>query len=167
MKNIEITALSIRPAAESDAALILTFIRELAAFEKLEDQITADEESICVSIFEKKQAEVIIGEFGGKAAAFALYFHNYSTFLGRANLYLEDLFVREDFRGKGIGKAMLHRLAKIAVAQGCGRLDWACLDWNRPAIGFYRKLGAQVIDDRRIFRFGGDVLLSFAGSESL
>jgi GNAT superfamily N-acetyltransferase len=152
----------IRFAKEKDAALILTLIHELAAFEKLEDQITATVEDIYVSLFEKKQAEVIIGEVSGEPAAFALFFHNYSTFLGKANLFLEDLFVKEEYRGKGFGKSMLCHLAQIAVERGCERLDWLCLDWNSPAIDFYQGIGAITLGDRQIFRISGDRLADFA-----
>lgn len=163
MSNI---GFSIRFAEEKDAALILKFIQDLATFEKLDHEITADEEDIRISLFERKQAEVIIGEVNGRPAAFALFFHNYSTFLGKANLYLEDLFVKTEYRGKGFGKAMLRRLAEIAVARGCERLDWLCLDWNRSAVAFYQRLGAQIIDDRRVLRISGDRLAAFAESES-
>ncbi len=157
----------IRFANEKDAALILALIRELAVFERLEDQITATLEDICVSLFEKRQAEVIIGEVNGEPAAFALFFHNYSTFLGKANLFLEDLFVKEEYRGNGFGKAMLRHLAEIAVERGCERLDWLCLDWNSPAIAFYQGVGAIILDDRRVFRISGDRLADFAKSESV
>ena len=159
--------LRIRFAENKDAALILEFIRDLALFEGMEDQVIAAAEDVRASLFESKQAEVIIGEVNGKPAAFALFFHNYSTFLGKANLYLEDLFVREEHRGQGIGKAMLRRLAEIAVERGCGRLDWLVLDDNRPAIGFYRKLGAESLSDRRVFRISGNRLAAFAKSESI
>ena len=157
----------IRFANEKDAALILALIRELAVFERLEDQITATLEDIRVSLFEKRQAEVIIGEVNGEPAAFALFFHNYSTFLGKANLFLEDLFVKEEYRGNGFGKAMLRHLAEIAVERGCERLDWLCLDWNSPAIAFYQGVGAIILDDRRVFRISGDRLADFAKSESV
>lgn len=158
---------SIRFAEERDAALILSFIRELAVYEHLEDQVRANEEDIRVSLFERRQAEVLLGEANGLPAAFAVFFHNYSTFLGKANLYLEDLFVREEYRGRGLGRAMLRRLAQIAAERGCERLDWLCLDWNSPAIAFYRGLGAQVIGDRRVFRLSGERLAGFAASESV
>lgn len=161
------TSLFIRFAREEDAALILEFIRQLAVFEKLEDQITASVEDIRVSLFEKRQAEVIIAEVRGEPAAFALFFHNYSTFLGKANLFLEDLFVKEEYRGNGLGEAMLRRLAEIAVERGCERLDWLCLDWNHPAIAFYQRVGAVILADRRVFRISGDRLADFTKSESV
>ncbi len=157
----------IRFAEEKDAGLILEFIRELAVFEKLENQITATIEDIRVSLFEKRQAEVIIGEVNGKPATFAVFFHNYSTFLGKANLFLEDLFVKEEYRGNGFGKAMLKCLAEITVEHGCERLDWFCLDWNSPAIAFYQGMGAMILDDRRVFRLSGERLARFAKSESI
>jgi GNAT superfamily N-acetyltransferase len=157
----------IRFANEKDAALIFELIRELAVFERLEDQISATVEDIRISLFEKRQAEVIIGEVNGEPAAFALFFHNYSTFLGKANLFLEDLFVKEQYRGNGFGEAMLRRLSKIAVERGCERLDWLCLDWNSPAIAFYQGVGAIILDDRRVFRISGDRLADFAKSKSV
>lgn len=161
------TNLRIRFAQSADAALILRFIRALAEFEEPDAEITATEEDIRVSLFERRQAEAILGEAGGEPAAFALFFSNYSTFLGRANLYLEDLFVREEYRGRGIGKAMLGKLAQIAAERGCERLDWLCLDRNGGAAAFYKSLGAQVIDDRRVFRISGERLKAFAHSQNL
>lgn len=158
-------SLHIRIAEAQDTALILEFIRELAAFEGMADQVAATAGDIRVSLFERQQAEVIIGEMDGSPAAFALFFHNYSTFLGKANLYLEDLFVREEYRGRGVGKAMLRRLARIAVERGGERLDWLCLDGNDPAIDFYRRLGAEVLNDRRVFRISGNQLAAYAKSE--
>lgn len=160
-------SLHIRFAEARDTVLILAFIRELAAFEGMESQITATTEDIRVSLFERKQAEVIIADVDGSPAAFALFFHNYSTFLGKANLHLEDLFVREEYRGKGIGKAMLRRLAQIAVDRGGERLDWLCLDANDAASDFYRKLGAEVLSDRRVFRISGNRLVAFAKQKSI
>ncbi|HBF40055.1 MAG TPA: GNAT family N-acetyltransferase [Firmicutes bacterium] len=157
----------IRYAEEKDVALILAFIHELAAFERMADQVTASGEDIRLSLFEKRQAEVILGEANSEPAAFALFFHNYSTFLGKANLFLEDLFVKEQYRGNGFGKAMLRRLAQIAVERGCERIDWLCLDWNRPAINFYQGIDAVILDDRRVFRISGDRLEGFANFESV
>ncbi len=159
------TSFLIRFAKEKDTALILAFIRELAVFERLEDWITAAVEDIRVSLFEKRQAEVIIGEVHGQPAAFALFFHNYSTFLGKANLFLEDLFVKEEYRSNGFGKAMLRCLAEIVVERGCERLDWLC--WNSSAIAFYQGMGAMILDDRRFFRISGERLAHFAKSESV
>ena len=158
--------LSIRPAQEKDAELILSFIRELAVYENMEDQITATAEDLRRSIFERQQAEVIIGWIDHQPAAFALYFYNYSTFLGKANLFLDDLYVKEEFRGQGIGRAMLQYLSQTAVKNSCERLDWLCLDWNLAAAGFYKGLGAQVLDDRRVFRLSGERLAPLAPSRS-
>lgn len=158
------TEFTIRKAVREDAEFILTMIHELARYERLEDQITATVEDIRSSLFDRKEAEVIIGQVGDTPAAFALYYYSYSTFLGRANLFLEDLFVKEEFRGRGYGKAMLQHLAQIATENGCRRLDWLCLDWNSPAIAFYKGLGAEVLDDRRVFRISGERLTELAQS---
>jgi GNAT superfamily N-acetyltransferase len=155
----------IRGARPEDSALILELIRKLAAYDGEEDRVDTSVEEIRESLFEKKQAEAIIGEEAGEPVSFALYYHNYSTFLGRANLYLEDLFVEERCRGRGYGRAMLRRLAGIALSRGCKRLDWLCLDFNESAIGFYKGLGAVAIDDRRIFRMEGSSLREFADLE--
>lgn len=153
---------SIRFATCGDTALILDFIRRLAAYEKLEDQVVATEEGLADSLFAKKQAEVIIGEEAGVPVAFALFFHNYSTFLGRAGLYLEDLYVSADHRGRGYGKAMLTKLAAIARERGCTRLDWWCLDWNRSAAGFYQSLGAVPMEEWTVYRLQDDALAQLA-----
>lgn len=150
--NSGIKGFIIRPAAESDCCRILSFIRELAAYEKLENLVVATTESLRDTIFVKKQAKVIIGEYNGIPAGFALYFYNYSTFLGKAGLYLEDLFIKEDFRGRGFGTAMLACLASIAVSENCERMDWWCLDWNKASIDFYLKLGAKPMDEWTTYR---------------
>jgi GNAT superfamily N-acetyltransferase len=155
----------IRYAPEKDAALILDFIRELAEFENMGGQVAATEADIRVSLFEKGQAGVIIAELDGLPAAFALFFHSYSTFLGRASLFLEDLFVREAFRGNGIGTAMLRRLAQIAAERGCGRLDWLVLDDNAGGAAFYRKHGAAALTDRRVYRLDGERLNGLAAGK--
>ncbi|MDP4152838.1 MAG: GNAT family N-acetyltransferase, partial [Bacillota bacterium] len=152
----------IRFADENDASQILSFIKELASYEKMLDQVVATEEDLYKSLFVKNQAKVIIGEYKGEPASFALFFYNYSTFLGKANLYLEDLFVKEAFRSKGIGQAMLKILAKIAVDEGCGRVDWWCLTWNDPAIGFYKKIGAVPMSDWTVFRLQENALKDLA-----
>jgi GNAT superfamily N-acetyltransferase len=157
----------IRFSEKKDAALILEFIKELAVLEGMDDQVAATEEDILVSLFERKQAGVIIGEVDGTPAAFALFFHNYSTFLGKANLFLEDLFVRERYRGGGVGTAMLQRLAQIAVARGCGRLDWLVLDDNTAGVVFYQKHGASALTDRRVYRLDGEKLTAFAENKLL
>lgn len=148
----------IRFATEKDVPEILGFIKALSVYEKMEDQVVATEESLRVSLFEKKQAEVIFAEEAGVAVGFALFFHNYSTFLGKANLYLEDLFVKEAYRGKGYGKALLNELAQIAVKRDCERLDWVCLNWNEPSIEFYKSLGAKPLPEWLIFRLEGKAL---------
>ncbi len=153
---------TIRAATPADTGLVLTFIRDLAEYEKMIDQVVATEELLHEWLFERHAAEVILGEEDGAAVAFALYFHNFSTFLGRAGLYLEDLFVRPDYRGKGYGKAMLRNLAQIALTRGCGRLEWWCLDWNRPSIDFYLSLGAEPMVDWTTYRLTGGALKAMA-----
>jgi GNAT superfamily N-acetyltransferase len=151
--------LKIRNATVTDVPLILTFIRDLAIYEKLEHKVVATEDKLRETLFGTPRfAEVIIGEVDGQPVGFALFFHNYSTFLARPGIYLEDLFVKPEARGHGYGRALLARLAKIANERGCGRLEWAVLDWNAPAIGFYEFLGAVPLDDWRTFRLMGDAL---------
>ena len=150
--------LSFRCAEEKDCGLILFFIKELASYEKMSDQVIADEDLLHEWIFEKKKAEVIFACEGGKEIGFAVFFHNFSTFLGRAGLYLEDLYIMPEYRGKGYGKETLKKLAKIAVERGCGRLEWWCLDWNRPSIDFYRSLGAEPMEDWTVYRITGNTL---------
>ena len=136
--------LQIRPAQPADTALILTLIRELADYEKLGGQVVAEPAQLAEHLFgPRPYAEVLIGELDGQAAGFALFFHNFSTFLGQPGIYLEDLYVRPAARGVGLGKALLSRLANLTVERDCGRLDWAVLNWNEPALGFYRSLGAR------------------------
>ena len=151
-----------RFANEEDCGLILSFIRHLADYEKMSDQVVATEELLREWIFEKKKAEVLFVCEGGIEVGFALYFHNFSTFLGRAGIYLEDLFVLSEYRGKGYGKALLKRLAQITVERGCGRLEWACLNWNQPSIDFYRSLAAVSMDEWKTYRLTGDTLLKMA-----
>ena len=155
---------SIRFAVPEDLPAILGFIRGLAAYEKLEDQVVATEALLREWIFEKKKAEVLLAEADGKAVGFALFFHNFSTFLGRAGLYLEDLYVLPEDRGKGYGKALLRQLARIAVEEGCGRLEWWCLDWNRPSIDFYLSLGAEPMEDWTVYRISGETLRRMGGA---
>ena len=147
-----------RGACPEDTALILRFIRELAAYEQLEDQVVADEETLRRWIFEKKGAEVLFVLEDGREVGFALYFHNFSTFLGRSGVYLEDLFVLPEHRGRGYGKALLCRLAAIAKEEGCGRLEWWCLDWNKPSIDFYKSMGAEPMEDWTVYRVTGETL---------
>ena len=147
-----------RGACPEDTALILRFIRELAAYEQLEDQVVADEETLRRWILEKKGAQVVFALADDTEVGFALYFHNFSTFLGRSGIYLEDLFVRPEYRGRGCGKALLCRLAAIAKEEGCGRLEWWCLDWNKPSIDFYKSMGAEPMEDWTVYRVTGETL---------
>ncbi|WP_028829373.1 GNAT family N-acetyltransferase [Proteocatella sphenisci] len=160
--DTKIEGFKIRYANESDVSLILKFIKELADYEGLLNEVVATEEILMESLFEKKQAQVIIGEYNGQPAGFALFFHNFSTFLGRANLYLEDLYVDPAFRGKGLGKTMLACLGTIAVERGCGRLDWWCLDWNKTSIDFYLQMGAKPMDEWTVYRVDGENLPKLA-----
>lgn len=150
---------SIRPATRADLPLIAELIRELADYEKLADEVRFDEAVLGDHLFgPRPMAEVIIGEVDGVAQGFALFFHNFSTFEGRPGIYLEDLFVRPAARGGGLGKALLAHLAKLAMERGCARLEWWVLDWNEPAIGFYRKLGARPMDEWTTMRLDGEAL---------
>ena len=151
-----------RYAEETDVALILQFIKDLAEYESMSDEVIATEELLREWIFKKNKAEVIFAMEGEKEVGFALFFHNFSTFLGRAGIYLEDLYVKEVYRGKGYGKALLKKLAKIAVERGCGRLEWSCLDWNRPSIDFYRSLDAVPMDEWTVYRAAGETLQKLA-----
>ncbi len=157
--------LTFRYASEQDCALILSFIRDLASYEKMPDQVVATEGLLREWLFERKKAEVIFACEDGKEVGFALFFHNFSTFLGRAGIYLEDLYVLPEHRGKGYGKAILKELARIAVERECGRLEWWCLDWNRPSIDFYLSLGAEPMSDWTVYRITGDKLPELAGAE--
>lgn len=149
----------IREAAEEDVPLVLAFILELAEYEKLSHEVVATEEALRDSLFgERRVAEVLLGYVEDEPAAFALFFHNFSTFLGKPGIYLEDLFVRPEFRGTGLGKAMLSHLAGLAKERGCGRLEWWVLDWNEPAIGFYKGLGAEPMDEWTVYRVTGEAL---------
>jgi len=150
--------LTFRSAQESDINLILKFISDLAEYEKMLDKVVATEELLREWLFHKKSAEVIFAVANGTEVGFALFFHNFSTFLGRAGIYLEDLYVKPDYRGYGYGKAILKKLAQIAVERGCGRLEWWCLDWNRPSIEFYLSLGAEAMKDWTVYRIAGDTL---------
>ena len=155
--------ITIRPATEQDVPLIQGFIRDLARYEHLEHEMVATEEGLRKSLFgERRYAEVVFACVGDDPVGFALFFHNYSTFLGKPGIYLEDLFVRPEARGRGIGKRLLAWLAQTAVARDCGRLEWAVLDWNEPSIGFYRSLGAVLKSEWQIFRLTGDPLKALA-----
>ncbi|MGN1069588.1 MAG: GNAT family N-acetyltransferase [Candidatus Fimadaptatus sp.] len=151
-----------RYASRGDIALILRFIRALAEYENMQDEVVADESTLEEWIFDRQKAEVIFALDDNREVGFALFFHNFSTFLGRAGLYLEDLYVLPEYRGKGHGKALLKKLASIAVERRCGRLEWCCLDWNRPSIDFYRSLGAEPLSDWTVYRVAGDTLLQLA-----
>lgn len=142
----------IRPAQESDSETIFNLIQKLAIYEKLENEVITNSEELREQIFVKKYAEVLIAEEDEKPVGFALYFHNFSTFVGKPGIYLEDLFVEPETRGKGYGKALLVELAKIAKERNCGRLEWAVLDWNTPSIEFYKSIGAKPMDEWTIFR---------------
>jgi GNAT superfamily N-acetyltransferase len=152
----------IRPAKETEAGLILEFIKKLAAYEKCSDEVVADEQTIYNSIFVEKAAEVVFAEEDGVVIGFALFFHNFSTFVGRKGLYLEDLFIIPEKRGLGYGKAILKYLANIAVERHCGRMEWICLDWNAPSLAFYRSIGAIPMDEWTVQRMHEDVVKNFA-----
>jgi GNAT superfamily N-acetyltransferase len=157
-------SISIRPATEPDLPLILGFIRDLAVYERLENQLVATEADLKAALFgERPYAEVIFACLDGAPVGFALYFHNFSTFLGKPGIYLEDLFVRPEARGLGIGRRLLGWLARTTLERGCARLDWAVLDWNEPSIGFYRNLGAVAQGDWTTYRLAGAALERLAG----
>ena len=152
------SALSFRMASAGDTALILRFIRLLAEYEHMADQVVADEDELRRQLFDDHRAEVVFAVLDDQEIGFALFFHNFSTFLGRTGLYLEDLFVLPEFRGRGYGKALFRELGRIAVERGCGRLEWWCLDWNEPSIAFYKSLGAVPMDEWTVYRITGDTL---------
>lgn len=156
--NTKLEGFKLRFAEPEDVSLILKFIRELADYEKMSHEVVATEEALMESLFERKMAEVIIGEYRNKPVAFALFFHNYSTFLGKPGIYLEDLYVKPEIRGIGIGKVMLSFLAKLAIQRKCGRLEWWCLDWNEPSIQFYKHLGAVPMDEWTVYRVHNEEL---------
>ena len=152
----------IRFATAQDIPIILDFIKKLAEYEKMSDEVVATEELLNEWIFQKQKAEVIFALEDGKEVGFALFFHNFSTFLGKAGIYLEDLFVLSEYRGRGHGKALLSKLAEIACERGCGRLEWSCLDWNKPSIDFYLSLGASPMDDWTVYRVTGEKLIQLS-----
>lgn len=156
--DTKIDDFKLRFAEIKDVPLILGFIKELANYEQMLNEVVATEENLKESLFERKMAEVIIGEYKSKPVAFALFFHSFSTFLGRPGIYLEDLYVKPEMRGKGIGTIMLSFLAKLCVERKCGRLEWSCLDWNAPAIEFYKQMGAKPMDEWTLYRVCGDAL---------
>lgn len=153
--------LEFRYAKRDDTELILSFIKNLAEYEKMSDDVVADTATLEKEIFDDKKAEVLFAEVDGKEIGFALFFHNFSTFVGRSGLYLEDIYILPEYRGKGYGKAMLKKLASIAVARNCGRMEWCCLDWNKPSIDFYLSLGAKPMSEWTIYRLSGDELKNF------
>jgi len=152
-----------RFATEEDCGLVLEFVKDLAVYEKMIDDVVATEEMYRDWLFERRVAEVLFVLEDGVEVGFALFFHNFSTFVGRAGIYLEDLFVKPEFRGKGYGKGLLRRLAQIAVERDCGRMEWCCLDWNQPSLDFYRSLGARSLDEWVEFRLDGEALSALAG----
>ena len=156
----------IKLATAADTPVILSFIKKLAVYEKLAHEVTATEDTLRETLFgERRYAEVIIGYHGSEPVGFALFFHNYSTFLGKPGIYLEDLFVDERYRGKGFGKALLIYLAKLAKQRNCGRLEWSVLDWNEPSIKFYKSLGARSMDEWNVFRLTGETLDRLANEQ--
>jgi len=153
----------LRPAIREDIGQILSFVRELAEYEKLAHEAVADETTLATQLFgDHPAAEVVIAEVDGQPAGFALFFHNFSTFVGKRGLYLEDLFVRPEYRGLGLGRRLMIHLAKLAVERDCGRFEWSVLDWNTPAIDFYRELGASPLDEWTVQRVTGDALKALA-----
>ena len=154
--------LAFRAARREDVPLILEMIRALAEYEQLLSEVVATESVLEEWLFDKEKAEVLFPMLEGKEIGFALYFHNFSTFLGRAGLYLEDLYIQPEYRGRGYGRKVLQKLAQIAVERGCGRLEWWCLDWNAPSIAFYKNLGAQPMDEWTVYRLTGDTLRGLA-----
>jgi len=157
----------IETATERDVALILKFIKGLAEYERLEHEVVATEGGLRATLFGARPgAEVLIGYAGSEAAGFALFFHNYSTFLGRLGIYIEDIFVLPEWRGRGLGQQLLIRIAGLAVERGCGRLEWSVLDWNEPAIRFYRRHGARAMDGWTVYRVSGEALKELASEDS-
>lgn len=165
MENVietNIDNFTIRIAKEDDIALILRFIKELADYEKLLHEVVATEEILKETLFVKKAAEVVIAEENNQPIGFALFFHNFSTFLGKPGLYLEDLYIRPEKRGKGYGKKLLAFLAKLALDRDCGRFEWWCIDWNEPSINFYKSIGAIPMDEWTVYRVDNDALVNLA-----
>ena len=154
--------MKITPATPQDLPAILQFIRDLAVYEKLEHEVTATEAILRRNLFEKPTAECVFAEIDGHKVGIAIFFHSFSTFLGKPGIYLEDLFVKPEARGKGAGKALLKYLAKLAIERDCGRLEWAVLDWNKPSIDFYLKLGAKPMDEWTTYRMTGESLRRLA-----
>ncbi|MBR0539806.1 MAG: GNAT family N-acetyltransferase [Bacteroidales bacterium] len=162
MNNKENHTFTIRPAKPEETGLVLEFIQKLAVYEKCADEVVADEATLYHSLFEEKTAEVVFAEEDGVVIGFALFFHNFSTFVGRKGLYLEDLFIIPERRGLGYGKALLKYLANLAVERNCGRMEWICLDWNKPALTVYRSIGAVPMDEWTVQRLNEEALKRFA-----
>ena len=160
--KIKLEDVSLRLATTEDISVILEFIKELAEYENMSDQVVATPELLQDTIFVQKKAEVVIAEYQNRPVGFALFFHNYSTFLGRPGIYLEDLYVREEMRGMGLGTQLLSYLARLATERGCGRLEWACLNWNEPSIQFYQSMGAVPMDEWTVYRLQGEALQNMA-----
>lgn len=160
--NTKYEDFKLRFAEEKDVTLILDFIKELADYEKLLHEVVATEELLIDSLFKRKAAEVVIAEYKGEPIGFALFFHNFSTFLGIPGIYLEDLYIRPEMRGRGFGKTMLAFLAKLAVDRKCGRFEWWCIDWNQPSINFYKSIGAVPMDEWTVFRVHNEALKDLA-----
>lgn len=160
--STKIQGFKLRFAKEEDIGLVLKFIKELADYEKLLSEVVATEEILYDSLFIRKAAEVIIAEYDNKPIGFALFFHNFSTFLGKPGIYLEDLYIRPDMRGKGFGKTMLAYLAKLARDRNCGRFEWWCIDWNEPSINFYKSIGAIPMDEWTVYRVDKEALIKLA-----
>ena len=162
MNNKENHTFTIRPAKPEETGLVLEFIKKLAVYEKCADEVVADEATLYHSLFEEKSAEVVFAEEDSVVIGFALFFHNFSTFVGRKGLYLEDLFIIPERRGLGYGKALLKYLANLAVERNCGRMEWICLDWNKPALTVYRSIGAVPMDEWTVQRLNEEALKCFA-----
>ncbi|PNT91098.1 GNAT family N-acetyltransferase [Clostridium thermosuccinogenes] len=161
-EDTRIDGFKLRFAEEKDVGILLEMIKELAVYEKLLDEVTATEEILKDSLFHRKVAEAVIAEYEDKPVGYIIFFHNFSTFTGRPGIYLEDLYVRPEMRGKGLGKIMLAFLAKLAVERKCARFEWVCLDWNTPSIGFYKRMGAVPMDEWTIYRLTGSKLSELA-----
>ena len=157
---------TLRKAGPEDTSLVLSFIRPIAEYEKMADEVQADEKTLYQSLFVKKIAHALIAEEDGKPIGFALYFYNFSTFVGRPGLYLEDIYIQPEYRKKGYGTIIFQRLANIALEEGCGRMEWTCLDWNEPSRRFYRKMGATTMDEWTVHRFTEDTIRKIAGETS-
>ena len=163
--STEIPDFEIRPASEDDVPIILSFIKELAEYERLSHEVIATEDTLRECLFgERRFAEVVIGYYGNEPVGFALFFYNFSTFLSKPGIYLEDLYVKPEFRRRGYGRALLLYLARLAKEQGCGRFEWSALDWNEPAINFYKNLGAVPMDEWTVYRVTGETLSRLANA---